>query len=212
MPPTQKSLQRRFDELRLYLTPRFLAGLALIISSIFAALLIRTSAERSTTVWSASQSLAPGAIVRESDIAPIQIRFSRGSSYYLSSKSSIAGSTVVRQILAGELIPASALSTESNQNLRRLALSFPMSSLPYQLRTGQLVDLYLLPREDPSRVPSDKGDLSSSLLISSVGIEGIESSAREIGGNSTITFLIPEPLVTRILSATIDHRLIIIKR
>ena len=212
MPPTQKSLQRRFDELRLYLTPRFLAGLALIISSIFAALLIRTSAERSTTVWSASQSLAPGAIVRESDIAPIQIRFSRGSSYYLSSKSSIAGSTVVRQILAGELIPASALSTESNQNLRRLALSFPMSSLPYQLRTGQLVDLYLLPSEDPSRPPIAKGDATSSLLVASVGIEGLESSAREIGGNATITFLIPEPLVTRILSATIDHQLIIIKR
>jgi Chaperone for flagella basal body P-ring formation len=209
---SQKDWQRRLEELHLYLTPRFLAGLALIISSIFAALLIRASGERWTSVWSAAENLAPGAIIRESDISPTKIKFSSNPSTYLAASAPIIGSTVTRPIESGELIPSAALSSDLDTSIRRVALSFSPSSLPFGLRTGELVDLYALPSEDVALRATDRVESTSSMVIGSVGIDGIDSTKGEIGGNVTVTFLVPEQLVYRVLNATINQRLIIIKK
>lgn len=196
---------------RLYLTPRFLFGLALIITALFASLLISKGSQREIAIWRAERTLAPGTIIDQSAIAISSVVLHDDAGLYLSASAPILGSSVVRSIQAGELIPSSALSTDMDMTLKRVALSIPSATLPYALKSGEIVNIYSIPSQTNALRNEPSFQLRSSLVLSDIGIEGIEAGTRDIGGNSTITFLIPERFVETLLTAIIDHQIIIVK-
>lgn len=213
MPNLQKkTLSRQFDELRLYLTPRFLFGIALIISAIFAVLLIRESSNQWINVLSATRSLSPGSVINEGDFTTVGIRATSGVDEYLDRSAPIIGATVLRAIGEGELIPSAALTTQSDPTMRHLALSIASGELPLRLGAGESVDIYAVPKETIAQQSKFENLQRAELLLADIGIDGIDRGSRDFGGNTTITFLIPDRYIERVLSASITSKLVIVSR
>jgi hypothetical protein len=162
------------------------------------------------TVWSATKDLAPGSVIQDEDIEQTQVLMPDNAQYYLDGMNSILGSFVVRPIGAAELIPAYAVTTEPNTDLREVPISIPVNRLPYQIKTGQIVDVYAVPKEQLS-VTQENLKSKADLLLSSVGISGIDSESGKLGGEIAVTLLVPEQLVGDIISSMPKNDFVLVK-
>ncbi|MFM8502215.1 MAG: SAF domain-containing protein, partial [Actinomycetota bacterium] len=136
---------KRFDEIRLYLNPRYLLGLILILASFSSAYLISKSSDRMITVWGANVDLAPGEMIEADDLKVIRVRLPDNAAQYLDSKTDLIGTTVLRAIGSSELIPSFALTSEIDLSLARVPISIAREWAPIELRNGSLVDIYGIP-------------------------------------------------------------------
>ncbi len=188
-------------------TPRYLLGLILIITSFISAFLISSASDRTITVWASSTDLAPGKIIEEKDITPVKVRLLSNAEQYLDASVEIVGTSVVRKIGAAELIPSFALSPQVDTSLQRVPIQVERLMSPVGLGAGDLVDIYGI----PNQMASQSGVVSE-LILESVGIEEIDDSARELGGALGITLLVPDSLVSDLISTMSEFNFLLVKR
>lgn len=188
-------------------TPRYLLGLILIITSFISAFLISSASDRTITVWASSADLAPGKIIEEKDITPVKVRLLSNAEQYLDASVEIVGTSVVRKIGAAELIPSFALSPQVDTSLQRVPIQVERLMSPVGLGAGDLVDIYGI----PNQMASQSGVVSE-LILESVGIEEIDDSARELGGAIGITLLVPDSLVSDLISTMNVFNFLLVER
>lgn len=188
-------------------TPRYLLGLILIITSFISAFLISSASDRTITVWASSTDLAPGKIIEEKDITPVKVRLLSNAEQYLDASFEIVGTSVVRKIGAAELIPSFALSPQVDTSLQRVPIQVERLMSPVGLGAGDLVDIYGI----PNQMASQSGVVSE-LILESVGIEEIDDSARELGGAIGITLLVPDSLVSDLISTMSEFNFLLVER
>ena len=188
-------------------TPRYLLGLILIITSFISAFLISSASDRTITVWASSTDLAPGKIIEEKDITPVKVRLLSNAEQYLDASVEIVGTCVVRRIGAAELIPSFALSPQVDTSLQRVPIQVERLMSPVGLGAGDLVDIYGI----PNQMASQSGVVSE-LILESVGIEEIDDSARELGGALGITLLVPDSLVSDLISTMSEFNFLLVER
>jgi hypothetical protein len=191
----------------LLFTPRYLLGLILIITSFISAFLISSASDRTITVWASSTDLAPGKIIEEKDITPVKVRLLSNAEQYLDASVEIVGTSVVRKIGAAELIPSFALSPQVDTSLQRVPIQVERLMSPVGLGAGDLVDIYGI----PNQMASQSGVVSE-LILESVGIEEIDDSARELGGAIGITLLVPDSLVSDLISTMSEFNFLLVER
>jgi len=191
----------------LLFTPRYLLGLILIITSFISAFLISSASDRTITVWASSTDLAPGKIIEEKDITPVKVRLLSNAEQYLDASVEIVGTSVVRRIGAAELIPSFALSPQVDTSLQRVPIQVERLMSPVGLGAGDLVDIYGI----PNQMASQSGVVSE-LILESVGIEEIDDSARELGGAIGITLLVPDSLVSDLISTMNVFNFLLVER
>ncbi|MEN9292313.1 MAG: hypothetical protein RL288_109 [Actinomycetota bacterium] len=189
---------------------RLAFGILLICTSFVSAYLLSTSSTRMVTVWSATKDLAPGSVLQIEDVEQTQVLIPNNAQYYLDGSSSILGSYVIRPIGAAELIPAYAVTTEPISDLRAVPISIPINRLPYQIKTGQIVDVYGVPKQQMS-ASQESSNLRTKLLLSAIGISGIDSEAGKLGGEIAITLLVPKDLVSELVSTISTHDFVLVK-
>ena len=188
-------------------TPRYLLGLILIITSFISAFLISSASDRTITVWASSTDLAPGKIIEEKDVTPVKVRLLSNAEQYLDASVEIVGTSVVRRIGAAELIPSFALSPQVDTSLQRVPIQVERLMSPVGLGAGDLVDIYGI----PNQMASQSGVVSE-LILESVGIEEIDDSARELGGALGITLLVPDSLVSDLISTMSEFNFLLVER
>ena len=188
-------------------TPRYLLGLILIITSFISAFLISSASDRTITVWASSTDLAPGKIIEEKDITPVKVRLLSNAEQYLDASVEIVGTSVIRRIGAAELIPSFALSPQVDTSLQRVPIQVERLMSPVGLGAGDLVDIYGI----PNQMASQSGVVSE-LILESVGIEEIDDSARELGGALGITLLVPDSLVSDLISTMSEFNFLLVER
>ena len=188
-------------------TPRYLLGLILIITSFISAFLISSASDRTITVWASSTDLAPGKIIEEKDITPVKVRLLSNAEQYLDASVEIVGTSVVRKIGAAELIPSFALSPQVDTSLQPVPIQVERLMSPVGLGAGDLVDIYGI----PNQMASQSGVVSE-LILESVGIEEIDDSARELGGALGITLLVPDSLVSDLISTMSEFNFLLVER
>lgn len=188
-------------------TPRYLLGLILIITSFISAFLISSASDRTITVWASSTDLAPGKIIEEKDITPVKVRLLSNAEQYLDASVEIVGTSVVRKIGAAELIPSFALSPQVDTSLQRVPIQVERLMSPVGLGAGDLVDIYGI----PNQMASQSGVVSE-LILESVGIEEIDDSARELGGAIGITLLVPDSLISDLISTMSEFNFLLVER
>jgi hypothetical protein len=130
--------------------------------------------------------------------------------FYLDGMNSILGSYVIRPIGAEELIPAYAVTTKPISDLREVPISIPINRLPYQIKTGQIVDVYAVPKQQTS-LNQENLKSKAALLLSSVGISGIDSESGKLGGEIAVTLLVPVQLVNELVSAIAKYDFVLVK-
>jgi len=201
---------KRFDEIRLYLNPRYLLGLILILASFSSAYLISKSSDRMITVWGANVDLAPGEMIEADDLKVIRVRLPDNAAQYLDSKTDLIGTTVLRAIGSSELIPSFALTSEIDLSLARVPISIAREWAPIELRNGSLVDIYGIPNR--ANQFSQDSNPSSRLLISNIAIDSVDASSRELGGRIGMTVLVPQARVEAIVSSISKYEFLLVSK
>jgi hypothetical protein len=197
-------------QFKVNLNLRLAFGILLICTSFVSAYLLSSSTNRMVTVWSATKDLAPGSLIKDGDIKQAQVLMPNNAQFYLDGMNSILGSYVIRPIGAEELIPAYAVTTEPISDLREVPISIPINRMPFQIKTGQIVDVYAVPKQQIS-LTQENLKSKAALLLSSAGISGIDSESGKLGGEIAVTLLVPVQSVNELVSAIAKYDFVLVK-
>ncbi len=200
----------KMSNLSLYLTPRYLLGLILIISSFASAYLISKASDKTVMVWAANVDLAPGEVIRDSDLTKVRVRLLDNAEQYLDAGTSITGAAVLRGIGAAELIPSFAIASDIDPTLQVVPISIPREWAPVELTSGAIVDVYGIPNRNLqlSGEPRER----SRLLLSAIAIDSVDSTSRDLGGRIGISLLVPDIEVETIISAVNGNEFLLVRR
>jgi hypothetical protein len=183
-----------------------LAG-TLIGASFLSAFFISSSSNRSTPYWSARVNLIAGNVLTARNIEAVPVALNQSGDKYLTAKSEIVGTVVVRNVKKGELLPLDSLSSDRHYfDFVSLPISVKRSDLPKDLIEGELVNVYQV--GDPNLATSISQPI---LVLSKVSILGIDKSGSNMGGSQTLTLSTRASDVLIALKATAAGRLVIIR-
>jgi hypothetical protein len=179
-------------------------GFALFIIALTAASLISKEANRTVLVWATTGELSPGQIIEKTDITPASVLLGQSAKNYLSTSAQIVGTTVLRQISAGDLIPVASLGAgEDPINQRLVPLTIEISDLPIALARGDLIDLYAISKSNAKEV------IAPALLASAITVEQVLE--RSNSGVVSVLVILDNEQVLPTLNFLTDSRLIIVR-
>jgi hypothetical protein len=188
--------------------PRALFGAGLLLLSLVSALLLTSAANRSVLVWSTKGELAVGDVVASTDLVKTKVLLPQNSKLYLSTNAKLIGTTVVRKVGAGEIIPAAALSRNTQgADLNSVPLKIAKNDLPADLAKGQVVDVYVLPA---SGIASSKG-VTTTLVGEKLSVESIDIKSRDLGGDIGVILKVPSKLTLDLLANIASGRIVMVR-
>ncbi|MET0724745.1 MAG: hypothetical protein ABWY36_00240 [Leifsonia sp.] len=122
--------------------PRFVVGIVLVLASVAGVYAIVAAADRTTDVYVARDALVVGQSVDRSDVVLTSVRLGPQTGRYLGADGIPDGGLVMtRSVLAGELVPASAVASAAESDLTTVVVSVH-GRLPAQVEPGSVVDLW----------------------------------------------------------------------
>ena len=182
-------------------------AITLIVAAFASAFFISTYSNRGYDYWVIAQPVTPGHVIALADLATDHLNLGESSGYYLRESDQIVGLVLTRQMQAGELISTGDVSSSAE--------SMATSAVPLNLRSGDLasgigvgdsVDLYWV-------LDSRNGEpvIDPILILGGVSLIGLDDSKNSLGGDISITVAIEETQVLRMLSATTQGRLVVVR-
>jgi hypothetical protein len=182
-------------------------AITLIVAAFASAFFISTYSNRGYDYWVIAQPVTPGHVIALADLATDHLNLGESTGYYLRESDQIVGLVLTRQMQAGELISTGDVSSSAE--------SMATSAVPLNLRSGDLasgigvgdsVDLYWV-------LDSRNGEpvIDPILILGGVSLIGLDDSKNSLGGDISITVAIEETQVLRMLSATTQGRLVVVR-
>jgi hypothetical protein len=182
-------------------------AITLIVAAFTSAFFISTFSNRGYNYWVIAQPLTPGHVIEQTDLTTDHLNLGQSAAYYLRQSDQIVGLVAKRAMQVGEVISTSDVSSSSE--------SIAMSAVPLNLRLGDLasgmnlgdsVDLYWV-------LDSHNGEevIDPILILGGVTLICLDSSKNSLGGDISITVAIEETQVLRMLSATTQGRLVVVR-
>jgi hypothetical protein len=186
---------------------RTIAAVILIGASFVSAYVLSSMANRTQLLWSARNSLIPGIEISTNDLEATKASISDGSIAYISARRDVTHFRVLRAIGAGELVPASALSQDTNAvEMSSVPVSVRASDVPMDLQAGQAVNLYHV---GDSHLSKDIGP--PNLILAHAFILGIDRKGQNLGGDLALTISISRRSVLQVLDATASGRVVVVR-
>jgi hypothetical protein len=149
----------------------------------------------------------PGHLIAQSDLATDHLNMGDSTEYYLRQTDQIVGLVATRQMQVGEVISTSDVSSSTESMVTSaVPLNVRSADLASGVNLGDLVDLYWV-------LDSRNGEavIDPILILGGVTIIGLDSSKNSLGGDVSITVAIEETQVLRMLSATTQGRLVVVR-
>ena len=139
--PTAKRLQRPS-----WRDSRLVVGVLLVLVAATLGAKAVASADDRVPVWAAADDLVAGDRVEASSFTRVDVLLADGSVPYLSADAPApTGSFVVRDVRAGELVPASAVGSPADVDVRRVTVRADAASTA-GLTRGSRVDVFVTPK------------------------------------------------------------------
>lgn len=184
-----------------------IAAVILISASFLSAYLMSSLANQTQPLWSAKTHLAPGTLISLDDLVAKQVAIPSGAEVYISAKNDVSHLLVVKAVSAGELVPISALSSNSRaQMMSAVPVSVHSSDLPKALQIGETVNLYHV---GDSHLVKEVGP--PTLVLSRAFILGIDGKAQNLGGDITLTLSVNSKNIVQVLDATASGRVVVVR-
>jgi len=135
--------------------PRLLVGLVLVAASTLAGARLLAASDDTVTVWATADTVRTGDDAADVELVPSRVRLEDGvtESSYLSSESQPSG-VFTRDLAAGELVPAAAVSN-AESDVADVALAVEAGDAPVDLTDGELVDVWSVPDLAAGRSAND---------------------------------------------------------
>lgn len=182
-------------------------AITLIVAAFASAFFISTYANKGDKYWVLNNAVTAGHIITATDIELVHMNLTSSSGKYLRASSQVIGLVATRSMLAGELIPVPDL-TQSNKSLNTnsVPLSLRSSDLASGVLLGDLIDIYWV-------MDSRNGEavVDPILVLGGIAVIGLDDSKNALGGDVSISVAIEESQVSRLLSATTQGRLVVVR-
>jgi len=182
-------------------------AITLIVAAFASAFFISTYSNRGHDYWVIAQPITPGHVIAPSDLTTDHLNLGASTDNYIRQSDQVIGLVATRQMQVGEVISMTDVNSSSE--------SMKTSAVPLNLRSGDLaaglfvgdsVDLYwVLDSRDTEEV------VDPILILGGVTLIGLDNSKNSLGGDVSITVAIEETQVLRMLSATTQGRLVVVR-
>ena len=160
---------------------RLLLGVLLVMTSVVVGSRAVAAADRTEAVWTLAHDLAAGSTLEGEDLLPRAVRLgSVGANYVRVGDADPVGSTLVRGVAAGDLLPVAALQgpgAAASSQQRQVTVPVGTFHYPNDLARGRLVDVYVTPGGDTGSavgVPE--------LLVPRALVVSVEDAGTRFGG------------------------------
>jgi len=191
MDDLQKFIQRNLR--------RILATGALIFSLLALSLLLNSTPGGS--FWIASAAIPAGAKISSSDVKLVKASLSENESHYFKGSEGVVGRIAARRLESGDLIAKSDLAVSTNANATTfLPVGVGVDDLPVDLLVGDLVDIYLIPK-DSSTLPA--------VVARRVAVANIDQKSRALGGSVAVVLATNTSIAAVIVTAESQGRLVV---
>ncbi|MFT2692352.1 hypothetical protein [Clavibacter zhangzhiyongii] len=137
MPPTPRPA--RPARRPVWLDPRFLVGLVLVLVSTGGVVALLRSEDSSVVVMAAGSSLDAGRTVHASDLVPVRVRMDAAGLYV--APDAVDGLVVTRFVGAGELIPRSSLASADARTTASVVIP-TAAGADHLVAPGTVVDVW----------------------------------------------------------------------
>lgn len=182
-------------------------AITLIVAAFASAFFISTYSNRGYNYWVIAQPVAPGHVIALTDLTTDHLNLGQSTEYYLRETDLAVGLVATRQMQIGEVISTADVSSSAE--------SMATSAVPLNLRSGDFasginigdsLDLYWV-------LDSHNGEavIDPILILGGVTLIGLDDSKNSLGGDVSITVAIEETQVLRMLSATTQGRLVVVR-
>jgi hypothetical protein len=182
---------------------RLLIGVALVLLSVVAGALVVSAADRTRPTYAAAHALVPGQALSSADLTVLGARVTGGPSAYLPADGQLRpGLVVLRPVMAGELVPRSAVGDRSQVTVRPVTVPID-PEIADGLQTGMLVDVWVAEhREDGGR-----GYAEPERIATDVAVGGRATRRGALGSSSTtgVQVLVEGDVVPRLIHAVDDE-------
>lgn len=146
--------------------PRFIGGLALIAVSVLACTWLVHAARSGVAVYQASRDIAIGEPLDSSNTTIINAR--PESDAYVTEGALQPGAVAGRSIAEGELVAKSSVTTEEDEQMRRIVVT-AADGLPATVGPGTVLELWALPGQNlGSGAPAQSSLIASEVTLISI--------------------------------------------
>lgn len=182
-------------------------AITLIIAAFVSAFFISTYSNRGANYWVIANSFAPGHLITQSDLLASHLNLGSSSVNYLSTADQVIGLVATRNMSVGEVLSTNdVISSSDALSTSAVPLSLRSADLAAGVRVGDSVDIYWVL---DSR--NGEGVMDPILILGGVSLVGLDDSKNALGGEVKITVAIEETQVLRLLSATTQGRLVVVR-
>lgn len=180
----------------LTIDPRLIIGLLLVAGSIAGVVGIVAAADETTEVYAATEVLSPGDRVDSANLELRSVRLDDTLALYLSPADvPTEGLIVSRTVLAGELVPASAVGGAEGLRLASVVLSG--GALAQAVAPGAVVDVWAARESEAGRFGAP-----TVLAADAIVVRLVESNSIVGGGETTaVELLVPRTTIARVLES-----------
>jgi hypothetical protein len=193
--PAAKRLQRPS-----WRDSRLVVGVLLVLVAATSGAKLVSSADDRSPVFVASTDLAAGDEITASTFTRVEVKLGEGAAPYLPALGAAPeGSFLLRDVRAGELVPASAVGSAADLGVQRLTVPVdPVSATG--LTRGTRVDVYV--SDTPTGAPSDAKPKAVRAL-ESVAVVEVLSGRSGLGSSAatSVQLYVPSAEVTMLVEA-----------
>ncbi len=182
-------------------------AITLIVASFLSAFLLASFSRSTTKYWIATSDLTVGHQISTADLRLVDMNLDSSSMRYLSKELDPVGQTLVHAVLNGELIGIKAVS--SNASLlasSAVPLSIRSVDLADGIQASDLVDIYWVIDSQNGEYPQEPV-----LVLGTVVVLSVEAKSKNFGTDAAITVSVEQTQVLRLLAATTQGRLVVIR-
>jgi hypothetical protein len=178
---------------------RILAAGGLLFSLLALSILLNKSPQGSIVM--AMNPIPAGTKITAGNVKLVRADLSTDTSHYLTSITQALGQFATRALHAGDLLSITDVTHQSaNPTVNFLPVGVAINDLPSDLAIGDLVDIYIIPK-DQNSLPA--------LVAHRVAVQNIDQKSRSIGGAVGVSLSTSSTVAAIIVTAEAEGRLVL---
>ncbi len=158
--------------------PKLWLGIVLVLGAIVVGARVLASADDTTAVWQLARDVPAGSPVSSADLEVTRVHFDDpavAGQYLPADEGLLAGARATRDLVAGEILAGSALTSSAAPATRQLPLGVSAVHEPADLRAGDRVEVWAVPASSPGAGSHDSA--VPTLVLSEVTVLSVGGSA-----------------------------------
>ena len=191
MDDLQKFIQRNLR--------RIMAAGGLILSLFAISILLNTAPK--STFWMVTHAVASGSRISVGDIELVKANLTTDSTHFVVGSETVVGQYATRSLQSGDLIAITDIThSTSSSPMSFLPIGVAVDDLPMDLAVGDLVDIYVIPK-DQSILPA--------VVAHRVVIQSLDQKSRSLGGSVAVSVVASSSTTAIIVTAESQGRLVL---